>query len=134
MNLTRLLCRAVAIASSCASIWAQTAPLVPNPVVPKPFQFDGSQYKGLLPGWPVVLKPQAPVVIAKRIVIGKPCAIARVMKANPAIDPGMIPHNAGPTPMPIETHSRDIAEMNVPAPPCADIATPQELNAGPEKR
>jgi hypothetical protein len=40
----------------------------------------------------------------------------------------MIPQHSGSTPMPIEAHSRDIAEMNVPAPSCADIAAPQELN------
>jgi hypothetical protein len=134
MTLTRLLCRVTLIASGCASIWAQTAPLVPNPAVPKPFQFDGSQYKGLLPGWPVTLKPQTPIVIAKQIIPGKPCAAARIMRPNPALDPKMIPHNFGSTPMPMETRSRDITEMNVPAPSCADIAAPQELNAGPEKR
>jgi hypothetical protein len=122
MNLTRLLCRSVLIASGCTSMWAQTAPVVPNPVAPKPFQFNGSQYKGLLPDWPVILKPQAPLVIADRLVPGnKPCAIARIMKPNPAIDPGMIPHNSGPAPMPIEPHSRDITEMNAPAPSCADV-------------
>jgi hypothetical protein len=123
---TRLICRAVLIASGCASMWAQTAPLMPSPVVPKPFQFDGSQYKGLLPGWPVVLKPQGPLIIANRLVPGnKPCAIARITKPNPAIDPQMIPHNPGSTPMPIEAHSRDITEMNVPAPSCVDIAASQ---------
>src|SRR5580692_5276758 len=100
MYLTRLLYGAVLIASGCPSMWAQTAPLVPNPVVPKSFQFDASQYKGFLQGWPVNLKPQTPVVIANRIVLSKPCAIARVMKPNTAIDPQMIPHNAGLAPMP----------------------------------
>jgi hypothetical protein len=144
MNLTRLLCRVILIASSCASMWAQTAPftpspVVPNPVAPKPFQFDASQYKGLLPGWPVVVKPTAPIVITRQILLGnKPCAVARIMKPNPAIDPQiapqMIPHNSGAAPMPIEAHSRDITEMNAPAPSCADVAAQQELNAGPEKR
>ncbi len=116
-------------------MWAQTAPLTPDPVVPKPFQFDASQYKLLLPNRPVNLKPQGPLVVANRILPNdKPCAVARIMKPNPAIDPQMIPHNAGPAPMPIEPHSRDIAAMNVPAPSCTDIAAPQELNAGPEKR
>jgi hypothetical protein len=134
MNMTRLLCRVVLIASGCASMWAQTAPLVPSPVAPKPFQFDGSQYKGLLPGWPAVLKPVKPLVIARQILLNKPCAAMRIMKPNPAIDPQMIPHNSGSAPMPIEPHSRDITEMNVPAPSCADIAAPQALNTGPEKR
>jgi hypothetical protein len=140
MNLTGLLCRVVLIASGCTSIWAQTAPVVPNPVVPdpvapKPFQFNPSQYKGLLPGWPVILKPGSPVIVAHQILLsGRPCAAVRIMKPNPALDPGMIPRNPGRTPMPIEAHSRDITEMNVPAPSCADIAAPQPLNAGPEKR
>lgn len=131
MNLTRLLCRVVLIASGCASIWAQTAPVVPNPVARTPFQFDASQYKGLLPGWPVTLKPRGPLVLANRLLPGnRPCAAARIMKPNPATDPGMIPHNAGPAPLPIEAHSRDITEMNVPAPSCADIAARQELKTG----
>jgi hypothetical protein len=144
MNLTRLLCRVILVASGCASMWAQTAPLmpspvVPNPVAPKPFQFDASQYKGLLPGWPVVVKPTAPIAITRQILLGnKPCAVARIMKPDPAIDPKidpqMIPRNPGPTPMPIEVHSRDITETNVPAPSCADAVSPQQLNAGPEKR
>jgi len=138
MNLTRLLCRVILIASGCASMWAQTAPLTPDPVVPKPFQFNPSQYKGLLPGWPVIVKPQTPIVIANRILLNKPCAAVRIMKPNPAIDtqiaPKMIPQNSGPAPMPVEAHSRDITEMNAPAPSCADVAAPQELNAGPEKR
>ena len=70
MNLTRLLCRVALIASGCASMWAQTAPLtplplVPNPVAPKPFQFDGSQYMLLLPGWPVILRPGGATVITR---------------------------------------------------------------------
>jgi hypothetical protein len=133
MNLSRLLCRVILIASGCASMWAQTAPLTPAPLVPKPFQFDASQYKGLLPGWPVTLKPQTPIVIARRILINKPCAAVRIMKPNSAIDPQMIPHNSGSAPKPIEPRSRDITEMNVPARSCADIAAPQELNAGAEK-
>lgn len=144
MNLTRLLCRAILLASGCAPMWAQTAPLTPSPVVPdpiapKPFQFDASQYKGLLPGWPVVVKPTAPIVITRQILLGhKPCAFARIMKPNPAIDPKIapqtIPQNPGSTPMPVEAHSRDVTEMNVPAPSCEDVAPLQELNAVPEKR
>jgi hypothetical protein len=139
MNLTRLLCAIVLIASGCASMWAQTTPLTPAPVVPnlvapKPFQFDASQYKGLLPGWPAVVKPAAPIVIARRVLLNNtPCAIARIMKPNPAIDPKMNPHNPGSTPMPVEAHSRDITGMNVPAPSCMDVAEP-EVNAGSEKR
>jgi hypothetical protein len=125
---------AVLIAAGCTSIWAQTAPVVPNPVAPKPFQFNGSQYKGLLPGWPVTLQPQSPRVIANRLGPGnKPCAVARIMKPNPAIDPQMIPHNGSPA-MPIEAHSRDITELNAPAPSCMDVAAPPELNPSPEKR
>ncbi len=140
MNLNRLLCALVLIASGCAAVWAQTAPLtpapiVPNPVVPKPFQFDASHYKLLLPNRPVTLTPGGQLTPAPQIVLNnKPCAVARIMKPNPALDPGMIPHNPGPAPMPIEMHSRDITETNVPAPSCADIAAPQELNSGPEKR
>jgi hypothetical protein len=131
MTLTRMFLRAVLIASGCTSIWAQTAPLtplpvVPDPVAPQPFQFNGSQYKGLLPGWPVILKPQGSLVIANRIVPGnRPCAVARVMKPNSGIDPQMIPRQPGPAPIPTEAHSRDIAEQNVPAPSCGDVAAQQ---------
>ncbi len=129
MYLTRLLCGAVLIASSCASIRAQTAPLTPDPIVPRPFQFDASQYKGLLPGWPATLKPQAPIVIARQILLGsRPCAVARIMKPDPAIDPRMVARAPG-----LEIRSRDITEMNAPAPSCTDIAAPQALNTGPEK-
>jgi hypothetical protein len=115
-------------------MWAQTAPLTPDPVVPKPFQFDASQYKLLLPNRPVNLKPQGPLVVANRILPNdKPCAVARIMKPNPAIDPQMIPHNGSPA-MPIEAHSRDITELNAPAPSCMDVAAPPELNPSPEKR
>ncbi len=137
MNFTRSLCRVVLIASGCASMWAQTAPLTPSPIVPnpearKPFQFDGAQYKGLLPGWPVILKPQAQIVLANPILLNKPCAAMRIMKPNPALDPKMldpkmIPQNSGSAPMPVEPHSRDITEMNVPAPSCSDVAASQTL-------
>lgn len=85
------------------------------------------------------MKPTAPIVITRQILLGnKPCAIARIMKPNPAIDPKiapqMIPQNPGSTPMPVEAHSRDVTEMNVSAPSCEDVAVPQELNAGPENR
>jgi hypothetical protein len=119
MHLTRLLCGTVLIASGCASMSAQTAPLTPSPLVPTPFQFDSSKYKLLLPNPQVILKPGlAPG--------NKPCAVARIMKPNEAIDPQMIPQHSGPAPMPIEIHSRDITEMNVPAPSCADIPAPEK--------
>ena len=144
MNLTRLLSGTILNVFGCASMWAQTAPLtpaplvpnsvVPNPAVPKPFQFDASQYKLLLPNRPVTLTPSGPLTAALQIVPGnRPCAAARIMKPNPAIDRGMLPRSSGPAPTPIEAHSRDVTEKNVPAPSCADIATQQELNASPEK-
>ena len=132
MNLTRLLGQVVLITSGCASTWAQTAPLAPAPIVPKPFQFDASQYKLLLPNRPVTVMPGGSVTPALRIVsnVGpdnRPCAVARIVRPNPVLDPGMIGQNSGPAPMPIEAHSHDLAEMNAPAALCADIAAPEKL-------
>jgi hypothetical protein len=131
MNLTRFLCRVLLIASGCASAWAQTAPLtplpvVPDPVVPKPFQFNGSQYRLLLPNRPVILRPGGPLTTALQVIPGnKPCAVARIIRPNPSVDPKMIPQNSGSAALPIEAHSHDVTEMNVPAPSCADFAEPQ---------
>lgn len=140
MNLTRLILRLALIGPVCVSVWAQTAPVTPSPVVPdaavpKPFQFDGRQFKLLLPNRPIILKPGGSLSTALRAVpFNKPCAAARVVKPNPALDPQFAPHNSGAAPRPIETHSRDISEMNVPAPSCADPAAAAPPPATPEKR
>lgn len=137
MNLTRLILRLALTGPVCVSVWAQIAPspVVPNAAVPKPFQFDGRQYQLLLPNRPIILKPGGPLNTALRAVpFNKPCAVARVVKPNPALDPRFAPHNSGAAPSPIETHSRDISEMNVPAPSCADLAAAAPPPATLERR
>ncbi len=146
MNLTRL---AVLILGTALTIpaWAQTnpaapsltaptpaapevvaTPILPIPVPPKPF--DASQYKLLL-NRTFIVRPGGPLTRAPQIVM---CAAARVVKPSPAIDPQII----GPGPRfyfaPTEARSRDLAEMNVPAPSCAELAPPPSPNPTPEKR
>jgi hypothetical protein len=129
MNLNRAILRVVLIVAASPLIRAQIAPLTPLPAIPKPFPFDGSKYKLLPPGGQVVLRQTpAPGAALRLVTPNRPCAVARIVQPNDAIDPQIVAGGLRPV---ITPNSRDIAEANVPAPSCFDLAAPQ---ANPEPR
>ena len=89
---------------------------------PKPF--DWSRFKLLVPP----PKPAMPLVILNTpkplTVVGnkldKPCAVARITLPGPSIDPRIAPGSPRSS-LPMEANSKDITEMDVPAPSCLDI-------------
>ena len=120
MNLKRVILQVVFVAAASPLIWAQSAPVFPftvdpSPVVPKPFQFDGSKFKLLPPRGQVMLRQAAAPSTW-------PCAVARIVKPSDAIDPQIVAGGLKPA---ANTNSRDITEANVPAPSCLDVVAPQ---------
>lgn len=125
MLLTRVAIAAVLIGAGCTPMQAQSGQtpglnlLQPAPQGDRaPNGFDASRYTLILP------KPILPSVAAKPLVVRKTfrsnvaCAAVRVTRPNPAIDSQMPVGN----PKAVESNSKDVGAMKVPAPSCQDFA------------
>jgi hypothetical protein len=82
---------------------------------PKPF--DWSRFKLILPQPPAAKAPEPQRIIR---MLNRPCAVARITRPSPSIDLLIAPGNRKPG-VPVEANSKDITEMNVPAPSCLDV-------------
>lgn len=127
MRLTTITLGIALIAPGCAPLMAQDAQpdtqLFAAPSeTPKPF--DWSRFKLLVPPPkapmpPVILNaPKLPAVVSAKS--DKPCSVARIMRPNASIDPLIAPNRQKPA-SPVEANSKDISELNVPAPSCLDL-------------
>ena len=127
MRLTTITLGIALIAPGCAPLVAQDSQpdiqLFTAPgETPKPF--DWSRFKLLVPPPkgrtpPVILNAPKPLTILGSNS-NKPCSVARVTRPKALIDPLIAPNKHRPA-LPGEANSKDISELNVPAPSCLDL-------------